>query len=101
MSVLDKENKSNFLDPWQFFGYVPYFRAPLVVSSTEPKKLRLSLHYRPRVAQWLERSLGMREAGFDPGPRHTNDVKNGRFALLSLALGINELGIRLGGSESV
>ncbi len=27
--------------------------------------------------------------------------KNGRFALLSLALGIKELGIRLGGSESV
>ncbi len=31
----------------------------------------------------------------------TKDVKNWRFALLSLALGINELGIRLGGSESV
>ncbi len=39
--------------------------------------------------------------GFDPRPRHTKDIKNGRFALLSSALGINELGIRLGGSESV
>ncbi len=53
----------------------------------------------PSVAQWLERPLGVREAGVDPRPHHTKDVKNGRFALLSLALGINELGIRLGGSE--
>ncbi len=39
--------------------------------------------------------------GSNPRPRHTKDVKNGRFVLLSLALGINELGIQLGGSESV
>ena len=45
-----------------------------------------------RVAQWLERPLGVREAG-DLRARHTKDVKNGRFALLSLALVINELGI--------
>ncbi len=38
---------------------------------------------------------------FDLRLRHTKDVKNGRFVLLSLALGINELGIRLGSSESV
>ncbi len=41
------------------------------------------------------------ETNHNDRPRHTKDVKNGRFALLSLALGINELGIRLGGSESV
>ena len=59
--------------------------------------------HRPCVAQWLERPLGVREgAGFDPRPRHTKDVRNnGRFARLSLALGINELGNRLGASESV
>ncbi len=34
-------------------------------------------------------------------PEYTKDVKTGRFALLSLALRINELGNRLGGSESV
>ncbi len=44
---------------------------------------------------------GCGRPGFDPRPRHTKDVKNGRFALHSLALGINELGNRLGGSESV
>ncbi len=36
---------------------------------------------------------GCGRPGFDPRPRHTKDVKNGRFALLSLALGIHELGI--------
>ncbi len=39
--------------------------------------------------------------GSIPRPRHTKDVKNGRFALLSMALGINELGNQLGDSESV
>ncbi len=37
--------------------------------------------------------------GFDPRLRHTKDVKNGRFALLSLAFGINELGIINGLSD--
>ncbi len=32
---------------------------------------------------------------------HTKDVKTGRFALLSLAHGTNELGNRLAGSEPV
>ncbi len=36
-----------------------------------------------------------------PTARHTKEVKNRRFALLGLALGIHELGIRPGGSESV
>ncbi len=44
---------------------------------------------------------GCGKPGFDPRPRHTKDVKTGRFALLSLALGIKELGNRLGGSDSV
>ncbi len=48
------------------------------------------VRHRPCVAQW-----------FDSRPCHTKDVKTGRFALLSLALGINGLGNRLGGSESV
>ncbi len=47
------------------------------------------------------RGSGCGRPGFDPRPRHTKDVKTGRFALLSLALGIIELGYRLGGSESV
>ncbi len=33
--------------------------------------------------------------GFDPRPHHTKDVKTGRFALLSLALGIIDLGKRM------
>ncbi len=51
-----------------------------------------TLCHRPCVAKWLQLPLGV---------RHTKDIKTGRFALLSLALGINELGNRLGGSESV
>ena len=50
------------------------------------------------------RSIVVRESAWGAGgrgSRHTKDVKNGSFALLSLAFGINELGIRLGGSESV
>ncbi len=43
---------------------------------------------------------GYERPGFDPRLCHTKDIKTGRFALLSLALGINELGNRLG-SESV
>ncbi len=39
--------------------------------------------------------------GLIPDRVTPKDVKTGRFALLSLALGINELGNRLGGSESV
>ncbi len=40
--------------------------------------------------------------GRDSIPDHvTKDVKNGRFALLSFALGINALGIQLGSSKSV
>ncbi len=46
-------------------------------------------------------SRGAGGQGSKPQPRHTIDVKTGRFALLSLSLGINELGNRLGGSESV
>ncbi len=65
--------------------------------------LSLSL---PRPLLSAPRSLVVRASardagGFDPPPRDTKDVKNGRFALLSLALGINELGNRLGGSKSV
>ncbi len=45
--------------------------------------------------------LGVREAGVRSPTRHIKDVISGRFALLSLVLGINELGNRLGGSESV
>ncbi len=55
----------------------------------------------PCVAQWLERPLGVREAGVRFPTASHQRRKNGRFALLSLALGINELGNRLGGSESV
>ncbi len=46
------------------------------------------LLYRPCVAQWLERPLGVREAGVDPRPRHTKDVKLGglRFSAWRLAL---------------
>ena len=44
---------------------------------------------------------GSGRPGFDPRPRHTKDVNNGRFARLSLVLGINELGNPLGGLESV
>ncbi len=53
------------------------------------------------------RSLGVRASARGAGDRSsipgrvTPDVKGGRFALLSLALGINELGNRLGGSESL
>ncbi len=46
----------------------------------------------------IQYSSGCQKPGFEPRPRHTKDVKTGRFALLSLALGINELGNRLGGS---
>ncbi len=53
------------------------------------------------VALPTSRDWGCGRPGFDPRPRHTKDVKTGRLALLSLALGINELGNRLGGSESV
>ncbi len=60
------------------------------------------IYNRPCVAQWLERPFGVRGVwGSIPGRGHTKDVKTGRFALLSLALGINELGNWLGGSESV
>ncbi len=53
------------------------------------------------VAQWLERPLGVREAGVrSPTASHQN-VKTGRLALLGLALGLNELGNRLGGSKPV
>ena len=45
---------------------------------------------------WLERQLGVPETGL-----RSPTVKTGRCALLILALGINELGNRLGGSESV
>ncbi len=59
------------------------------------------IYNRPRVAKWLERPLGVLEAGV-PSPTASHQRrKNGRFALLSLALGIRELGIRLAGSESV
>ncbi len=54
---------------------------------------------RSTVVRALRSGCGM--PGFDPRPLHTKDVITGRFALLSLALGINELGNRLGGSESV
>ncbi len=43
------------------------------------------------VPWWLVHPLEMR----DPRPRHTKDVKTGRFALLNWVLGINELGNRL------
>ncbi len=36
-----------------------------------------------------------------PLASHTKDKKTGRFVLISLALGTNELGIRCAGSESV
>ncbi len=55
---------------------------------------------RPRVAQWLERPLGVREAGVR-SPTALHKRRKNWFALLSLALGINELGNRLFGSESV
>ncbi len=60
-----------------------------------------SASYRPRVAQWLERPLGVREAGVRSLTASHQRCKNGKFVLLSLALGINELGIQLGGLESV
>ncbi len=51
---------------------------------------------RPRVAQWLERRLGVWEARVQSQiASHQRRKKD----ILSLALGINELGIRLGGSE--
>ncbi len=46
---------------------------------------------RPRIAQWLERPLGVREAGVRSPTASHQRHKNGRFALLSFALGINEL----------
>ncbi len=60
-----------------------------------------SVHTTPRSIVVRASARGAERPGFDPRPRHTKGVKNGRFALLSLALGINELGIRLGGSESI
>ncbi len=80
-------------------NYVPNFN-PFCSTASH---FRDTVHFetQPRVAQWLKRPLGCSRPRFDPRPRHTKDVKNGRCALLSLALGINELGIRLGGSESV
>ncbi len=56
---------------------------------------------RPHNLLMVRASARVRETGFDPRPRHTKDVKTGRFALLSLVLGSNELGNRLAGSESV
>ncbi len=49
------------------------------------------------------RSIVVRASAQRAGGRGSipKDVKNGRFALLSLTLGINELGMRLGSSESV
>ncbi len=66
-----------------------------------PRTIHPISMYHPCVAQWLERPLGVQRPGFDPRPRHIKDVKTGRFALFSLELGINELGNRLGSSESV
>ena len=64
--------------------------------------LRPSSHTPPPRSQVVRASArGAGGRGSIPRPRHTKDVKLGRFALLSLALGINELGIRPGGSESV
>ncbi len=64
--------------------------------------LTILLPLRSTVVRASARGAGGRGSlGFNPRLRHTKDVKTGRFALLSLALGINELGNRLGGSESV
>ncbi len=52
---------------------------------------RILLNLYAPVAKWLEQERS----------RHTKDVKTGRFVLLSLALGTNELGNQLASSESV
>ncbi len=57
--------------------------------------------YRPCVAQRLERPLGVREAWVRSSTASHQRRKTGSFARLGLALGITELGNRLGGSESV
>ncbi len=56
--------------------------------------------YRPRVPQWLERPLGVWEVGIRSLTVSHQRRKNGRFALFSLALGINNLGIRLNASHT-
>ncbi len=53
------------------------------------------------IVKWLGRRSVFGRPGFNPRPRQTKDVKTMRFAVLSLALGTNELGNRLAGSESV
>ncbi len=59
------------------------------------------IHIIPPPRSTLVRASAWGAGGRGSIPDHvTKDVNNGRFALLSLALG-NELGIRLGGSESV
>ncbi len=57
------------------------------------------LLYRPRRAQWLERPLGVWEAGVRSRTVSHQIRKN--WEVCASQLGINELGIRLGGSESV
>ncbi len=67
--------------------------APIAIRRRHPIKKRPP----PRsIVFSMVRAAGVRS----PTASHQRR-KNGRVALLSLALGINELGIRLGGSESV
>ncbi len=72
-------------------------KAPHTCCSSNPVsqiaiRFTLQLSDRPCVAQWLERSLGVREAGVRSPTVSHQRRKNGRFALLSLALGIKDLG---------
>ncbi len=67
---------------------------PLMVISPTASWIR----WRMQVYAWW---LGVREAGVRSPTASHQRGKTGRFALLSLALGINELGNRLGGSEPV
>ncbi len=51
------------------------------------------------VVYWLKSPLGLREAGIPSRPRPSEEVTIWKVALLSLALGTNELGNRLPGLE--
>ncbi len=56
---------------------------------------------RPRVAYWLERPLGVLVAGVRSPTRSHQRRKKWEVCPSQLGAGLNELGMRLGGSESV